>query len=116
VQIETAEALECVEQIAAVEGVEHLFVGPSDLSVSLGVPGQFMHERCTAALERISAAVKSAGKSWGILARSQEHAQFCKSLGCQLFAVGNDLASVLNGVRTLQGNFPAVFADSASAS
>ena len=50
VQIETLEALECVEEIAAIEGIDHLFVGPADLSVALGVPGEFLHEKCIAAL------------------------------------------------------------------
>ena len=78
VQIETAEAVECAHEIAAVEGVDSLFVGPSDLSCTLGVPGQAMHPKCIAALERVSAAAKSAGKSWGVLTRSPEHGVKCR--------------------------------------
>ena len=69
IQIETAEALEQAEEIARIDGVDHLFVGPADLSVALGVPGEFLHPRCLAALERVSKAVAAVGKSWGILAR-----------------------------------------------
>ena len=60
-------AVECIDQIAAEDGVDHLFVGPADLSVSLGVPGEYMNPKCIAALKRVAAASKQAGKSWGTL-------------------------------------------------
>ena len=105
IQIETVEALEAVDAIAGIPGVDHLFVGPSDLSVALGVPGQFLHQKCQQALERISAASRNHGKSWGILVRSAEHAQLCQSLGCQLFAIGNDLAAVQQGLKVMQQTY-----------
>lgn len=105
VQIETCEALDVVEQIALVPGLDHLFVGPADLSVALGVPGQYLHEDCKAALHRVSQAVKSAGKSWGILVRSPEHAEFCRSLNCQLFAYGNELAAINLGLKAIKNNY-----------
>jgi 2-keto-3-deoxy-L-rhamnonate aldolase RhmA len=107
VQIETVEALEQVQEIAQVEGIDHLFVGPADLSVALGVPGQYMHEKCKSSLARVSQACKQAGKSWGILVRSPEHADFCKSLGCQLFAFANDLAAINQGLKAIQNNYAA---------
>ncbi len=109
VQIETLEALDCVDAIAAVDGVDHLFVGPADLSVSLGVPGEFLHPKCVAALERVSAAVSSAGKSWGILARGIEHATVCQDLGCRLFAYGNELAVIIAGLRAQKSQYNGVF-------
>lgn len=96
-QIETAEALDAVEEIAEIDGVDHLFVGPADLSVALGVPGQFLHEKCIAALERVARAVQLTGKSWGILARGAEHAAECRRLGCQLFAFAVDLGVAHQG-------------------
>ena len=54
IQIETAEAVECVEGIAAVDGVDCLFVGPSDLSNNLGKPGNPMAPHVLGALERLS--------------------------------------------------------------
>ena len=71
IQIETPEAVEIVDQIAAMDGVDWLFVGPADLSVTLGVPGDFLHPKCIDALKRVDAAVKKAGKSWGILSRDR---------------------------------------------
>ncbi len=109
VQIETLEALECVESIAAIEGIDHLFVGPADLSVALGVPGEFLHAKCVAALERISHATRSARKSWGILARGPEHASLCRKLGCQLFAYGNDLSVAMLGLKTLRETYQEFF-------
>ena len=54
IQIETPEAVEIVDQIAAIEGVDWLFVGPADLSVTLGVPGEFLHPKCIDALKRVA--------------------------------------------------------------
>src|SRR3972149_1468077 len=65
IQIETIEAVEIVDRIAAVEGVDHLFVGPADLSVTLGVPGDFLHPKCVAALERGAAAAKRGREAGG---------------------------------------------------
>lgn len=94
IQIETLGALEQVEQIAQIEHVDHLFVGPADLSLSLGVPGDYLHPKCVAALERIAKAARAAGISWGILPRGAEHARKCRELGCQLFAFATDLGVV----------------------
>jgi 2-dehydro-3-deoxyglucarate aldolase/4-hydroxy-2-oxoheptanedioate aldolase len=109
VQIETLEALESVDQIAAVNGIDHLFVGPADLSVALGVPGEYLHPRCLEALARVSAATKRNRKSWGILVRSPEHATKCQELGCQLFAFVNDLGAVLQGFKAVRANYLSVF-------
>jgi 2-dehydro-3-deoxyglucarate aldolase/4-hydroxy-2-oxoheptanedioate aldolase len=102
IQIETVEALAAIDGIAQVEGVDHLFVGPADLSVSLGVPGQFLHPKCLAALERVSAAAKKAHKSWGIFVRGPEHAEACRRLGCQLFALAGDLIVAHAGFRAIR--------------
>src|SRR5438270_1386154 len=105
IQIETAEAVEIMDKIAAVEGVDWLFVGPADLSVTLGVPGEFLHPRCIEALKRIAAATKKAGKSWGILSRDAEHARRCRELGCQLFSIYGDIDFLRVGLEVLQERF-----------
>jgi 2-dehydro-3-deoxyglucarate aldolase/4-hydroxy-2-oxoheptanedioate aldolase len=105
IQIETAEAIEIVDQIAAADGVDHLFVGPADLSVNLGVPGEFLHPKCVAALERVAAACKTAGKSWGILSQDPGHVRVCRELGCQLFSVFGDVACIRAGLTALEERF-----------
>ena len=97
IQIETPDAVDCADRIAAVEGVDCLFVGPGDLACTLGVPGQAMHPKCIAALERVSAGAKAAGKPWGVLARSPEHAAKCRDLGCQLFSLVGDIDLIHRG-------------------
>jgi 2-dehydro-3-deoxyglucarate aldolase/4-hydroxy-2-oxoheptanedioate aldolase len=67
VQIESAGALHEADAIAATDGVDVLFVGPADLSHSLGVPGQFGHESYLAAIETVLEACRAHGKSPGIL-------------------------------------------------
>ena len=111
IQIETPEAVELADQIAAVDGVDWLFVGPADLSVTLGVPGEFLHPKCVDALKRVDAAVKKAGKSWGILSRDAEHARRCRELGCQLFSVFGDIDCLRAGLTTLEQRFADVMDD-----
>ncbi len=105
IQIETPESVEIVDQIAALDGVDWLFVGPADLSVTLGVPGDFLHPKCIAALQRVDAAVKKAGKSWGTLSRDPEHARRCCELGCQLFSVFGDIDCLRVGLESLEKRF-----------
>lgn len=111
IQIETVEALEVVEAIAAVNGVDHLFVGPADLSVALGVPGEFLHSKCVSALERVGRAVASVGKTWGILARGAEHAERCRSLGCKFFAFASDLSVIQLGFASAKDQYKSFFSD-----
>jgi len=53
IQIETLSSVECVDEIAAIDGVDLLFVGPSDLSQALGVTGDFMHPKCQEAIDKV---------------------------------------------------------------
>ena len=109
IQIETPEAVDCVEQIVAVAGVDGLFVGPADLACTLGVPGQAMHAKCIAALKRVSAAVQAAGKWWGILPASAEHAAVSRDLGCQLFSFSADVDVLCRGIRSVQATYADFF-------
>jgi 2-keto-3-deoxy-L-rhamnonate aldolase RhmA len=105
IQIETPEAVEIVDEIAAVKGVDWLFVGPADLSVTLGVPGDFLHAKCLSALKRVSEATQRAGKAWGTLSRDVEHARACRELGCRLFSIFGDLDCLRVGLRSLEDRF-----------
>jgi 4-hydroxy-2-oxoheptanedioate aldolase len=105
IQIETTEAVEIADQIAATEGVDWLFVGPADLSVALGVPGQFLHPKCLAALERVAAACRAAGKPWGVLSKDPEHVRKCREFGCQLFSIFGDIECFRAGLKALEDRF-----------
>lgn len=105
IQIETAEAVDDIDRIAALDGVDHLFVGPADLSVNLGVPGEFLHAKCVTALEKVSVAAKKSRKSWGILSQDPEHVRVCRELGCQLFSIFGDVSCFRAGLKALEEKF-----------
>ena len=65
VQIETEAAVNCLEDMAAVPGVDMLYMGPGDLSTALGVPGQVEHPRVLAVAERLVEACRKHGKIAG---------------------------------------------------
>lgn len=98
VQIETAEAVERAEEIAAVKGVDVLFVGPLDLSVNLGVPRQFDHPSFRAALERVVAAASKHGKAAGILLVREEQLEETINDGFRFVALGSDAGMVSAGM------------------
>ena len=66
-QVETASGVEEVEAIAAVDGVDCLWIGHNDLSASLGIPGEFGHDTFLRAVERVAAACRKHGKALGRL-------------------------------------------------
>ncbi len=65
VQIETQKAVDCLDELAAVPGVDMLYMGPGDLSIALGVPGQVEHPRILAVAERLVEACRTHGKIAG---------------------------------------------------
>jgi 2-keto-3-deoxy-L-rhamnonate aldolase RhmA len=108
VQIENTEALEEVERIALVPGVDVLFVGPGDLGQSMGLPGQWAHPRLWAAIERVAQAAKSAGRAWGILPRDAAYAQRCVDLGCRMLSLGLDVWALERGLKALSEEYASV--------
>src|SRR5262245_47722666 len=74
-QIEDREAVDCVEGIASVEGVDLLFIGPADLTISYGVLFDFDHSYVQRAIDRVAAAAANAGKWWGTTSGTPESAQ-----------------------------------------
>lgn len=106
IQIETLPALECVSDLAELEGVDFLFVGPADLSLALGVPGQFEHEKLWEAIECVARACERRGVTWGAVVPNPEFARRAVDLGCRLPTVGNDVIALRNGIAALQDRFP----------
>jgi len=107
--IETREAMDNLDAIAAVPGIDVLFVGPSDLSIGL-TDGKELdpHSRTVeAALDRIIAAAKKAGKVAGLYCANAERAVACAKRGVRFMAVASDLAMLRAGaaaqLKTLKG-------------
>jgi 2-keto-3-deoxy-L-rhamnonate aldolase RhmA len=94
IQVESRRALEAAAGIAAVPGVDVLFVGPRDLSTDLGCPGRFDHPDFEQALDQVLTAAKNAGVAAGILAADARQAAAYSALGFRFVGVGSD-ASLL---------------------
>jgi len=105
VQVETQKSLDAIEDIAAVEGVDGIFIGPGDLSASLGHPGDLFHPEVIAAVEGAITRVAAAGKPAGVLTYDAAFARRCMELGTVFTAVGADLAILVRGVERLAAEF-----------
>jgi 2-dehydro-3-deoxyglucarate aldolase/4-hydroxy-2-oxoheptanedioate aldolase len=101
IQIESATAVSEVDHIAAIDGVDVLFVGPTDLSHSLGVPGRFDDPIYLAALDTVLAACARHGKSPGILLYDTAVIARHVELGFRFIGLGSDGLFVASGVRAM---------------
>lgn len=97
VQVETADAVDAADQIAAVDGVDAVFVGPSDLAASMGLLGQQTHPDVVAAVHRAFEAVRAAGKPVGVNAFDPQAAQEYLDAGASFVLVGADVALLARG-------------------
>jgi 2-keto-3-deoxy-L-rhamnonate aldolase RhmA len=95
VQIESRSALEGVEDIARVEGIDLLFVGPSDLSHAMGIPGQSDHPDFVAAVTRVGQAARAAGKAAGVLVWKPEDVGGYVARGYTCFSITSE-ANILD--------------------
>jgi 4-hydroxy-2-oxoheptanedioate aldolase len=105
VQIETRASLDNIEAIAAVEGVDGMFIGPSDLAGGLGHAGDNAHPEVRAAIESAVARICKAGKIAGILAPLEADARHWLERGCRFVAVGNDAALLARQSEALAAKF-----------
>jgi 2-keto-3-deoxy-L-rhamnonate aldolase RhmA len=96
-QVEDWEAVECVEKIAAVEGVDLLLIGPADLTLSYGVPMQLEHPEVQKAIDRVASAVAKAGKWWGIATATPQAAQRALDRGARMITCGSDHVFLVRG-------------------
>lgn len=101
VQIETAESLNHLDKIAAVENIDVLFIGPADLTMELGIFGQFDHPMFLDAIKATQDAAKKAGKSTGILFFNPDDYGKYHDLGIRLIACGADATFVAEGARAM---------------
>ena len=101
IQIETREALDQLDGIASLDGVDVLFIGPSDLSMSLGIFGQFEHPLYIDALRAIVAAATKAGKVVGILLFDPKDYKTYYDMGIRFIACGSDATFVAQGAKNM---------------
>ncbi len=90
IQVETMEAVDSVEAIAAVPGVDLLFIGPGDLSQVLGIPGELHHPKIRQIGSRVLSACAREKVPAGILVLDEKTMAYWKEQGVQFFAIGSD--------------------------
>lgn len=105
VQLETRRALQNLEAIAGVDGIDGLFIGPSDLAADLGHPGDNRHPDVRAAIEDAIARIIKTGKFAGILAPIEADARHWLERGCRFVAVGNDAILLARQSEALAAKF-----------
>ena len=104
-QVETALALSRIEQIAATDGVDGLFIGPADLAASMGHPGALDHPAVKAAIEDAIRRITATGKPAGILTSDAAFARACMGWGTRFTAVGMDIGLMLQAARGLAASY-----------
>lgn len=105
VQIETRQGLENLAEIAAVEGVDGVFIGPADLSAALGHRGKPGHPEVQTVIERAFDTIRQAGKASGILMADEVLARRYLALGCSFVAVGSDVGLLVQGTNALRARY-----------
>lgn len=101
VQIETIEALTHLDDIAALDGIDVLFIGPADLTMALGIFGQFDHPLYIDAVKATVNAANKAGKATGILFFNPDEYARYSSMGIRMIACGADATFVADAARNM---------------
>jgi 2-dehydro-3-deoxyglucarate aldolase len=107
VQIESGPGLASIDAIAGVDGVDGLFVGPSDLAAALGYLGQAGHPEVQQAIRHVFARARAQGKPSGILAPVEADARRYLEWGATFIAVGSDLGLFRGATQALRDKFAA---------
>jgi len=90
VQIEDPEAIDNIEKIAGVDGIDALFIGPADLAQGLGVPGQLNHPKIAETIARVADACRKNQKNWGIPLALETVPKYLE-MGARFLAIGADV-------------------------
>ena len=101
VQVESRAGLAALDEILAVEGVDGVFIGPSDLSADMGYPGRHDAPEVLHAIEDALRRIRHAGKGAGVFATDPAFADRCRAAGANFVAVGLDLAIYARALRQL---------------
>ena len=105
IQIEDVEALDNLDAILSVPGLDVIFIGPADLTGSMGIPFQFDHKRYKDAVERIGKAAAKHGKWWGLPVGDGAAAARYAAQGARFFNIGSDYALLRFGFQKIREDF-----------
>ena len=105
VQIESRTAVAAIDDICAVDGVDCVFIGPSDLAAGYGHLGDPLHPEVQEAMQKILASAKAHGKAAGILAPVEADARRYLAMGATMIAVGSDLGLLRNATQSLHDKY-----------
>jgi 4-hydroxy-2-oxoheptanedioate aldolase len=105
VQVETQQALDNLEKIAAVEGVDGVFIGPADLHASLGYPGETNNPKVMPVIDEAIKRIRKCGKAPGILTGVEADARRWLDCGGLFVAVGADTGVLARGADALAAKF-----------
>jgi 2-dehydro-3-deoxyglucarate aldolase/4-hydroxy-2-oxoheptanedioate aldolase len=109
IQIEHIDAVEEVEQIASIPDLDILFIGPADLSQSMGIPGEWDHPRLWQAIERVAQAARASGTNWAFLPLKPAHARRCLEMGCRMLSLGIDSWTMHQGLQAYRADYEEFF-------
>lgn len=104
-QIESRKAVGAIDEICAVDGVDCVFIGPSDLAAGYGYLGNPLHPEVQEAMQKIIASAKAHGKPAGILAPVEADARRYLEMGVTFVAVGSDLGVFRNASQLLRDKY-----------
>ena len=105
VQVETKPALDQLEAICAVDGVDGVFIGPADLHASMGHPGETSNAAILPLIEDAMRRIRKAGKAAGYLSPVEADAKRMIAAGCNFCAVGADVGLLARGAEALRAKF-----------
>lgn len=105
VQIESRAGLDALDAIAALDGIDGLFIGPSDLAADMGYLGQPGHPEVTAAITDAFARIKKAGKARGIMTLDLAQARRYREMGADFMAIGTDVTVLVSATSKLREDF-----------
>jgi 4-hydroxy-2-oxoheptanedioate aldolase len=105
VQVETQQALDSIEAICGIDGVDGVFIGPADLHASLGYPGEIANPKVKPLIDDAVRRIRKAGKAPGILTPSEADARHWLGCGALFVAVGADVGILARGAEALAAKF-----------
>ena len=105
VQVETPTALDNIEAICKLEGIDGVFIGPADLHASLGYPGEIANPAVKPRIDEAIRRIRKAGKAPGILTPNEADARHWLECGALFVAVGADVGILARGAEALAAKF-----------